>query len=246
MDLLVLATLMQFNPTDKTKSIIADIDFLLFSDSSSLNTDYSLSDRTRNVNIAYDEIVAELYKADPNYLWDDTSNTNFPFATIDITQGLDHYTLLDSASVIHSVRIMDSSGSFNTLEPKLRSEFTDSELASTGAPEAYYKIGQAVFPIPVPDYGYTAGVELAFQRGGNHFQTTDTDAEPGFNPQFHQYLSVSAALRYAVANGMAKKSRVLKDEKNEIKEAVRSHYERRSPDDRTRMRLKRNTNNYGL
>src|SRR3990172_7051999 len=100
---------MKFNPTDKAVSIIADIDFLLFGDSSVLNTDYSLTDRTRAVNLAWDEAVAELYKADPNHKWDDTSNADFPFATLDLTANQDHYTLLDSALVIHRVRMKDSS-----------------------------------------------------------------------------------------------------------------------------------------
>jgi hypothetical protein len=69
---------MEFNPTSKEDSLIGDIDFLLFGDSSTLNTDYSLVDRTRNINIAYDETVSELFKADPNFMWDDTTNTDLP------------------------------------------------------------------------------------------------------------------------------------------------------------------------
>ena len=140
----------------------------------------------------------------------------------------------------------DSSGTFRTLEPRLRSEFTSAELASTGSPTAYYTVGQAVFPVAIPDYSSTLGVELAFQRGGNHFESSDTDDEPGFNPQFHQYLSVGAALRYAVANGMSKKVTQLEKMKKMIKDAVVEHYERRSPDDRTRMRLKKDVRKYGL
>ena len=238
---------MQFNPADdKTISIIADIDFLLFGDSSTLNTDYSLADRTRNVNIVYDEVVALLYNSDPTYKWDDTTNSDFPFATLDITANLDHYTMLDSAAVIHRVRMKDSNGNMNTLEPVLRSELTDDELEATGSPEKYYKIGGAVFPVPVPNYGATEGVELEFQRGGNHFTTSSTTAEPGFNPQFHQVLSVGASLRYALANGMDKKVAMLREHKQQLFEMIRDFYARRSPDDRTRIQLKRSTKNYGL
>lgn len=237
---------MKFNPTDKSDSIIGDIDFLLFGDSSTLNTDYSLTDRTRNVNIALDEIVADLYRADPNYLWDDTTNTDFPFATVAITSGLDHYSLIDSTAVIWSVRMKDASGHFKTLTPRLRSEFSSEELESTGTPESYYKMGSAIFPVPIPNYSYASGVELAFQRGANHFTTSSTDAEPGFNPQFHQYLSVSASLRYAVSHGMTKKVRELRGEKALIQQAVAIHYQRRSPDDRVRLHIKRFPSKYGL
>lgn len=237
---------MEFNPTSKVASIIADIDFLLFGNSATLNTDFSLIDRTRAVNIVMDEVVAELHKADPNYKWDDTTNTDFPFATLALTANQDHYTLLDAALVIHRVRMKDSNGTLFTLTPANRNELTDSELNALGTPSKYYKIGQAVFPVPVPDYGASAGVVLEFQRGGNHFASTDTDEEPGFNPQFHQLLSVGAALRYAVANGLTKKIRTLTELKIKLMEDLRTHYERRSPDDRTRLRLKKTTKNYGL
>jgi hypothetical protein len=238
---------MQFNPSDKSISIIGDIDFLLFGDSATLNTAYSLADRTRNVNIVWDEAVAELYKADPNHKWDDTSNTDFPFATLDLTGNQDHYTLLDSALVIHRVRMKDSNGQLITLTPRLRSELSDTELNSTGSPSKYYKLGGAVFPIPVPDYSAGDGVEIEFQRGANHFTTADTTAEPGFNSQFHQFLSVGAALKYAIAHGMEKKTNQLRAEKELIRNAMREHYQMRSPDERPRFRLRqKSVRSYGL
>jgi len=238
---------MQFNPTNKANSIIGDIDFLLWGDSATLNTDYTLSDRTRNINLMLDEVVSELHKADPNYLWDDLTNTDFPSATLALTTGQDHYTLLDSALVIHRVRMKDAGGTMFTLKARLKSEFSDSQLNSSGGtPEGYYKIGQAVFPVPVPNYGYNAGVELSFQRGANHFTIDTTNTSPGFNPQFHQYLSIGASHRYAVANGLVKKASTLKTMKDAVQASILEHYQRRSPDDRVRLRLKRKNNRYGL
>jgi hypothetical protein len=238
---------MKFNPTDKSQSIIADIDFLLFGDSSTLNTAYSITDRTRNVNITYDEVISELFKADPNYMWDDTTNEDFPVATTDLTEAQTNYVVPDSSLIIHRVRVKNNDGQYVTLTPVNRRELTDSELNSTGTPDKYYKIDNAVFPIPVPDYGATDGVELEFQRGGNHFTTTDTDVSPGFNPQFHQMLSVGASYRYAIANGMKEKLSFLTQERERLRMALREHYERRSPDDRTRLRLKRpSPRNYGF
>lgn len=237
---------MQINPTDKSVSIIGDIDFLLFGDSVSLNTDYSLTDRIRNVNIAWDEAVAELYKADPNHKWDDTSNTDFPIATTPLQANLDHYTMLDSSLVIYKVRVKNADGSWITLTPKIRSELTDSELAATGTPDKYFKLGEAIFPLPVPDYGIAAGMELSFQRGGNHFTIADTTKSPGFNSQFHQILSISAALRYALANGMSEKAKALQEMKEDIRSKMVEHYQLRAPDERPKLKLKRSTRNYGL
>lgn len=238
---------MQINPTNKAISIVGAIDFLLFGNSETLNTEYSLTDRIRNVNIAWDEVVADLYKADPNHKWDDTTNTDLPFATLDLAANRDHYTLLDSALVIHRVRVKDRNGKYKTLNPAVRSELTDSELNGSGDPEKYYKIGGVIFPVPVPNYGYAGGVELEFQRGGNHFTTADTTAEPGFNSQFHKILAVSAALDYAIANGMVKKINVLTAEKDRIRKQMIEHYQMRSPDEKPKLKLKpRSFSNYGL
>ena len=233
---------MEFNPTAKSNSIIGDIDFLLFGSSATLNSDYSIDDRTRNINISLDEVVAELFKADPNFMWDDTTNTDFPIATV--TTDKDHVTIPDASLVIHRVRVKVN-GEFVTLDPVTRRELTDSDLNSSGTPDKYYKIDNAVFPIPAPASSYE--YELEFQRGANHFTTSDTDKKPGFNSQFHQYVSIGAALRYALANGMREKVTFLMGEKERIRAMIQDHYARRSPDDRTRLKLKRGSiRNYGL
>lgn len=237
---------MQFNPTDKSISIVGDIDFLLFSNSSTLNTDYSVTDRTRNVNISWDEVVAELYKADPNHKWDDSNNTDFPIATTALTADLDHYTMLDSSLVVYRVRMKDENGEWITLTPKIRSELTDTELNATGTPKQYFKLAGAIFPLPVPDYSVAGGVELTFQRGGNHFTTASTTASPGFNSQFHQILSIKASKRYALANGMSKKVTVLNDMEKEVSQKMLEHYQLRSPDEKPKFKLARSTRNYGL
>jgi len=238
---------MQFNPTDKSISLIGDIDFLLFGNSATLNTDYSLTDRTRNINIAWDEVVAELYRADPNYKWDDSNNTDFPVATTNLVANQDHYTMLDSALVVHRVRIKDENNNWVTLTPKVRAELTDTELDATGGtPDKFYKSGGAIFPLPVPDYAVTGGVELEFQRGGNHFTTASTTTSPGFNSQFHQILSIKAAKRYALANGMEQKVTMLTNMEAEITQKMIEHYQLRSPDEKPKFKLKRSTRNYGL
>lgn len=236
-----------FNGTDKSNSLIADIDFLLFGDGETFNTDYSLVDRTRNINISEDEAIVELYKADPNHKWDDSNNSDLPIATTDLVANQDHYPLLDSALVLHRVRIKDSNGEYVTLDPVNRRELTDDELEATGSPEKYYKVGGAIFPVPIPDYGATDGVELEFQRGSNHFATTDTSRTPGFNPQFHQFLSINAALRYALSNGMKNKTTYLKGEKESILTKMREHYQLRAMDEPPKFQLKRpNIAKYGL
>lgn len=238
---------MLFNSSDRSNSIIADIDFLLFGNSFTFNTDYSLPDRTRNVNIAYDEAVAEMYKADQNFKWDDTTNPDLPLATIDLEANLDQYTMLDSFLVIHRVRVKDQNGSFYTLQPAVRSELTDDELNSIGSASKYIKEGASIFPFPVPNYGYADGFEVEFQRGASHFTPASTDVGPGFNSQYHEFLSIFAAHRYAIANGMQKKAQALGLEKERVRMAIREHYQLRSPDEKPKLKLRpRNIRHFAL
>lgn len=232
---------MFFNPSDKSNSIIADIDFLLFGTSETFNDSYTLLDRTRNVNISLDEAVAEMFKADPNWDYDDTSNTDFPIATTTLEAAKDNYSFPDSTLVINRVRIKDTNGNYITLDPVSRAELSDSDLRATGVPSKFYKKGGSFFPVPVPDYGYAGGVEVEFQRGANHFTSTDTDVAPGFNSLFHQILSVGASLRYAMGNGMREKASFLQGEKKEILKNIREHYQTRSKDEKPRITLKRNS-----
>lgn len=226
---------MKFNDTSEYSGIINDIDFLLFGDGETSNSAYTLKDRTRNVNIAYDEVVDLLFKNDPNWQWDDTTYTNVPIATTTLVSGQSNYTFPDSLVVIRRVRVTDSNGDLKTLDPITRREADDDDLDESGEPDSYYKIGNAVFLVPVPDYGGT--IEVQFQRGANYFTSSDTSREPGFAEQFHSFLSISAALRFAVANGMAQKAEALRYEKEVMKRAIREHYELRSRDQKPHLSL---------
>lgn len=232
---------MVFSDTTNYTGIIQMMDFLLFGDGTKFNTDYSLHDRTRNVNLAYDEAVAELFKADPNFIWDDTTNSDFPIARLDLTANQDHFTIPDSLLVAHRIRVKDQNGKWRTLTPKMRREFSDSELEETGTPRSYFKIDNAFFPIPIPNYSATMGIEIEFQRGANHFESTDTNVAPGFASIFHSFLPVEAARMYALANGMTEKVQFLGEEKQRIKQAMLEYYEKRSPDLRPGLKLKRDS-----
>lgn len=230
---------MYFNPSDKSNSIIADIDFLLFGTSETFNDSYTLLDRTRNVNITLDEAVGEMFKADPNWDYDDQTNTDFPIATTTLVANQDNYSFPDSTLVISRVRVKDSQGNFVTLDPVSESEVTDADLAATGSPKKFFKKGGSFFPIPVPDYGYADGVEVRFQRGANHFSSTDINVAPGFNSLFHQILSIGAALRYAVGNGMREKVSFLSSMKIDTLNKIREHYQIRNKDEKPRITIKR-------
>lgn len=238
---------MTVNGANKTNSLVGDIDFRLFGNSVTLNTEYSLTDRIRNINTAIDEAVVEIFKADPMWEWDDDNNSDLPIATTALVANQDNYGIPDATLIITRVRIKNENGDWITLNPVGRSELSDSDLAQTGQSDSYYKMGRSILPVPVPNYGVAGGFELQYQRGATHFTTSTTDDEPGFNSQFHPFLSVSAALQYALAHDMSTKIQTLTNEKERIRQAIRDHYQTRSKDKFPQIRLKRrNVNRYGL
>jgi hypothetical protein len=230
---------MQFNNSSSTElSLISHIDFLLWSTGATLNTDYSLADRTRNINAAWDDVVVDLFKADPNFIWDDLNNTTYPVATTPLVANRTHYTILDSMLVISRVRAKDRNGTYRTLTPRNRDEISDDVLNSSGEPTEYYNIGGSLFPVAIPDYSYAAGLEVQFKRGGNHFTIADTTKEPGFASQFHQILAIKAAKIYAIANGLTEKVNMLTGLEKEMQMKMIEFYQRRNPDDKPGLRLK--------
>jgi len=227
---------MQFNDTTNKQGIIQHIDFLLFGNGSVFHKAYSLEDRTRNSNLAFDEAVTRLMKADPNWQWDDSNNTTLPIAETDLNPNQDNYGFASELMVIRRVRVKDKQGNFRTLDPVQRTELNDSQLKATGVPRHYYKIGRSVLPVPIPDYGADKGLEVQFQRGANYFNSNDTTKTPGFDQTFHEYIPVVASLKYAISKNMNTKITTLTNEKQRIEQAMMEHYERRAPDQRPRMR----------
>ena len=238
---------MVFNDETNKQGLIQDIDFLLFGKGDVFNDNYSLEDRTRNINIMYDEAVIELLKADPNWQWDDKNSNKLPIVWGDLQGGRDHYTFPVDLSIIHRLRVKNKQGNFTTLTPVSRRELSDTQLKSKGTPHCYYKLDNSVFTVPVPDYSSTKGIEIQIQRGAEHFNINDTDKEPGFQGKFHQYLSVGAALRYALANNMDNKAQNLSVIKEGIKADMNAFYERRAKDKMPNLETeKRNIKHFGL
>ncbi len=240
---------MQFSDSTNYSGLIEDIDFLIWGDGTEFHDNYSKEDRTRNINLAYDKAVVQLLKADPNWQWDDTNSEDLPIAEASLISGRDHYTFPIDLTMIHRLRVKDRQGDYKTLEPVSRRELSDDELNDNGVPDKYYKIGNAVFPVPVPDYGFDdgTGLEVQVQRNANYFDKDDTTKEPGFARQFHEYLSLDAARRYARAEDMHDKAKTLQVKLTELEEKMGEFYERRAKDEKPQLDVgETNVKHYGL
>jgi len=224
---------MQYSDTSTNQGIIQDITF----NCDATLTDYTIEDRTRNVNKWYHKAAVVIQTADGTWQWDDANNTTLPEGTTNIVSGQKNYTLSDSMLEVERVECKDASGNWSVLKPvyySTVSEALDEYKSTTGTPLEYDKIGRSLVLYPAANYDSTGGLKVYFKRHANIFTTADTTKEPGFAEAFHSYLSLGASLNYCL---IYKTERVanLNAQIQQMEENMKLFYGRRSKDETRRM-----------
>jgi hypothetical protein len=141
-----------------------------------------------------------------------------------------HATLSDNYLKLLRVRIKDPNGNWVTVEPVDRIKLSDTDLAATGVPSKYDKLGQFIEFAPGPNYSQSNGIEFQFQRMGVALTSGNLEAVPGFATQFHRILSIGGALDHAIKNTMTEKVAILSRMKSELRAELRTFYASRDGD----------------
>lgn len=171
------------------------------------STDFPFDpDFVQSANIALDKLIALIMRNDNTWEWDDGNQADLPIATADLASGQDNYSIAVTHLKILRVRVKDQNGNWKTLNPIQRRELTDTQLAASGLPEGYDKLGGSIFLVPKPDYASTGGLELQFQRGASYFADDSTTKEPGFAAEFHELVALMPALDFCDINGKDKQA----------------------------------------
>ena len=169
---------------------------------------------------------------------DGDGNPTLPIATLDLVANKVSYSIADEHLRISRFRVKDKQGNWKTLQPIDRRDLNDDQLAATGEPDSYDKLGPALLPYPLPDYGAGGGVELTFERGSNYFLTTDTTKTPGIPSPFHGWISLYAARRQAIAKPLTNKIQTLDAELKLMKLDLQNFLAFQDRDEKPRMTLK--------
>jgi hypothetical protein len=189
---------MKFNPGDGT-GVIDEINDICQSD----NNSYPLEAKTRRVNSAMDRFFTLAFKADGRWTFDDLNQGSDPIETQDLVTGQQTYSLDDFTSEIINVlgfEILDEDGNPKQLTRLKREQslpLTDYK-STNGTPDEYDLVGNTIYLYPAPDYDYTDGLKIYFNRAAVKFLSTDTDVEPGIPSIFHEYICRLAALPYLI------------------------------------------------
>lgn len=231
---------LQFSDTTNRRGIIELIDDILGTDS----TQYSTAKKTRDINLALDEVMAMIFEVGGTWQYDDSNHTDYPIITTNIVSGQRDYPFtVDGTSNlildVYRVLVADSNGDFRDITPvdvssgDASPNFTDGSN-TTGLPNAYDKLGNSIFLDPIPDYNYTNGLKVYINRESSYFTTTDTTKKPGFAGIFHEYLALLPAYKYARDNSMAI-ANSLKNDVLEMQNRIKDYYKKRERDVRKKI-----------
>lgn len=153
-----------------------------------------------DLNNGLDEVASIIQQADGNWQWEDTNQTDLPIGTTDINSGQQDYeidqTFLKVEKVwIHTTATDTTWHELTYIEDK--SKFLDLvSTQDTGVPTSFTIIGNSILFDTFPNYASTNGLKVLFARNVKYFSGGETavatTSAPGFNPQFHKYLSLYA------------------------------------------------------
>ncbi len=227
---------MVFNDLSTTKQgIVPDTYFLLFGDSGDHTTDYPLADIARNVNRWYDKVVTKILQADYRWEWDDTNKTDLPIANIDLVANQEDYGITAATFLkVSRVDCKDSAGNGINLQQFFHTQLKGTALSeyqkTAGIPRFYRLQASSIFLYPKPDYAYTKGLRIFYQRNVDYFVSTATTKVPGFAEMFHRILSLGAAYEYALINGLTAKMSLFRNEIAVMENDIVDFYSSRNHD----------------
>lgn len=210
------------------------------------STSYPAADMLIAINNAYERVASLILQADGRWQWDDTNfTTDFPIATTDVASGQNDYTIATTHLRILRVEVANSSGTFTRLEQfdpadKLTESLTQF-ATNTGTPTHYDVLGNSVVLYPKPNYNYTAGVKVYFQRGPDLFtsgQVTTGTKLPGFSSLYHDLIPLWVAYNYALDNSQPTANGYLTEILRK-EDSLKLDYSRRNKDQRDILTTKR-------
>lgn len=189
-----------YNATTK-QGICQKIDFIC----DSTDTSYSRAEKTREVNEAGKELVADLINADGKWQFDDTNNTDLPIGVGTLVASQQKYSFNAKYLQILNIKVQDNSGNWSLLKPLDQQELdypVEELYKEDGLPEFYDKVGDTIRLFPSPsasDVTLVGGLKVEFKRDFVSFTVatdTSTDTtEPGFDIE-HDILAYMASLPY--------------------------------------------------
>lgn len=228
-----------FSNTTNKNGIIQQIERTLnFSDGYISGNTLRLQQFTADINSALDKVFSIIFEVGGTWQFDDSNHTDYAIITTNIVSGQRDYPFTTDQNGNLILEIMkvfcaDEGGLFREMTPQdvpsgSSTNFWDG-LNTTGQPNSYDKLANAIMLDPIPNYSETNGLKVYISREGSYFTTSDTTKKPGFAGLFHDYLALQPAYTYAFRNNLANANSI-KSEIFEMEEAIKNYYKLREKD----------------
>lgn len=215
---------MQLNNHPQKQDLVSAIDFLLKTDEYS----YPIEDKVRNINAYLQKAVALIHEVDNNWLYDDKSHPDLPFATTNIITNQYKYQLPNNLLSILKVEIKQGS----TYQELTRKE--EPTIPSTsGTPNSYSVVDEYIILDPIPNQDITDGLRITYKREAINFTTTDDTKEPPLPEWLQYYLVYGAAIEYAKFY-KPELINILQYQLQDMENQLKIHYARRDQDHKKR------------
>lgn len=216
----------------KLQEILDETKFLLSLSNDENNTIYKVKDFVRHANLALDEVLHIIFSVDQNWTFDDKNNTDLPIAVTDLEKHQRGYVFHDDFLKVDRVEIKDENDNWYKLEP-INLDDTDisfEELSKNfGKPKYYREVGNKLLIFPISDYSQEKSIKVYFQRKMKKFDSENMEYEPGFQKDFHDYISLYCAYRYTLpVPDMTNQMKSFQNKLEELKQSLKENYKTKS------------------
>lgn len=153
-----------------------------------------------DINNGLDEVASIIQRADGNWQWEDSNQTDLPIGTTNLISGQQDYAIDTTFLKVEEVWIHTSATDTTWTELQYvedKAHFLDKiSTQDTGVPMFFTIVGNSILFDTFPNYSSTSGLKVLFARNVKYFSGGETavatTSAPGFNAQFHKYLSLYA------------------------------------------------------
>lgn len=159
------------------------------------NTD-RLTEIKAMVNTELSKVWHLIFMSSGNWQFDDSNQTDLPYGTIDIQDGVNEYSLPEDCLTVRRVEVYDGTN-WRLLKPITLEEIPvslDEYVLNEGFPAYYRLVGHKIQLFPTPNFDSTDGLKVYFDR---EFLTLDADDdEPGFASPYHEIIPLGVAIEW--------------------------------------------------
>jgi len=169
------------------------------------STSYPSTTLLRRINSSIETIVGKIIEVCRYFPFDDENYSNIAEATVTLSEGVSKYTITDRFLTILEVKVKDTNGRWNIVEPV--PQFSDDNIvetdeASSGLPSKYRMVGRTIFLRLAPtstSVTLTSGLLIKYTR--TSYKVTASDLSTGtlvigLPTIYHSLIAKMSALPY--------------------------------------------------